>query len=1198
MRQMLYRFPSISAFFLILLSVFFTTNVACGQSQSVVQAISPQAIDEASRVALRGNIHPLALPRNDHGAVPDNMPAARMMLILKRSPQQEFNLQSYLHEVQDASSANYRKFVTPEEFGRRFGISDADLDKVQMWLQEQGLTVNKVNKGRTAIEFSGTVGQLQQTFSTSIHRYLIDNVEHWANVSDPRIPVALSPVVAGVARLNDFKPRPHLIKGPSGRWNPELSRFAPDLTITSGASKYLFVGPGDAATIYDAPNSLNTNFVSGQTQYDGTGVTIGVAGDTWLNFSDDINYRSLFGLPSNHLTIVYDGNELNMNENQDQTEALLDTEVAGALAPGANVILYTAGDTQFQSGILLAIYRAIDDNKVNILSVSYGECEASLGAAGNLQILNAWEQAAAQGITVVVSSGDSGSAGCDNPNSETVATQGLAVNGLASTPYNIAVGGTDYDALSNSFSTYVSSANSSNYTSALSYIPENSWNNSTQANSTLANNSVYKDSSGNTNIVAGGGGASSLGNGGLSGYPKPLWQQGFSLSNTDTVRDLPDVSLLAANGQYGALWAICGDNECSGSNQTISGVGGTSASTPAFAGILALVNQKIGASTRLGQANWVLYKLAQTNPSAFHQITSGNNSVYCTALSPNCGTNNFLTGYNTGYGYNLATGLGSVDITKLVNDWASVSFTSTSTSLSLDKTSFTHGANVNITAGVNPSAATGYVTIVNYVSQAQATTNGSPTLLPLIGGSASASYNQFPGGTYYVYASYAGDGTYSGSVSSPVQVNVSPENSILQLSVYYINSNSHLVSAAGATIPLGATIIVDAQPIGASQAGAVKLVTNATGTVGFDDLMPPAGGGIPLDSTGNAVINNYVAFAGAHSISATYSGDLSYNSSTAAGVNFTVSKAPTTISMATNAASISSEFAIFTATVQTNLPVNGISGTGTITITDLTNNTVLGSGPPDSIQCTNKTMLCFNFGIDVYVTQLAMGANSIVATYSGDSNYVGSGPSAPITVTCTAGCSNGTGQTIYLTFYTSTPSSGILSPGETRTTPVGVTSDGGFTGAVNLTCSVSGTNNSDQHIPTCSFSPNPVQVPSNLSGSTTLTINTTAATTSVLRYPTNRPWCVGGTALATLLLLGIPAKQFRRRILMCVLIICMATGWIAGCGGGGSSGVNGGGGGNSGTPGTTADVYTVTFHAADVATGTVTAEDYFNFTVN
>jgi trimeric autotransporter adhesin len=1199
------RLCSISASVLFLVGAILPTSAYPGQARSPSQSLAAQTLDGAPLVTLRGNTHPLAQKRYDRGAVEGSRPATRMMLLLKRTPEQESSLQSYLQQIQSPTSVNFRKFLTPEEFGQRFGISDTNLDTVQTWLAKQGFVVSKVNKGRMAIEFSGTVGQLQQAFHTTIHRYLINGIEHRANSTDPAIPAPLSDLIAGVASLNDFKPSAHLIKGPKARWNAALDRFIPDLTITNGSAEYLYTSPGDAATIYDAPNSLNTHLASNQTQYDGTGVTIGVIGNSSVDPSDVENYRTLFSLPGRQFSVVIDGNEGNLNQGQDETEALLDSEVSGALAPGADVILYTAGDTEFQAGIYLAIYRALDDNQVNIISLSYGECEASLGASGNLQILNAWEQAAAQGITVTVSSGDSGSAGCDNMDTETVATQGLAVNGLASTPFNIAVGGTDFDVLGKNFSTYISSTNSSNYTSALSYIPENPWNNSTASNDLLAANSVYANSAGATNIVAGGGGASSLGSGGQTGYPKPPWQQGFAPSNSDSVRDIPDVALLAADGQYGALWAICGEDECPGSNGTISGVGGTSAAAPAFAGILAMVNQKVGASTRMGQANWILYPLAQTQPSAFHQITRGNNSVHCTAQSPNCGPNGFLTGYNSGSGYNLATGLGSVDISNLVNAWSDGTPVATTTTLSLNTTTFTHGTPVEISVSVSPSTATGDVVIENnYASQTLATTSVAPPRLTLSGGSGSLSYSQLPGGSYHVYASFPGSVGYAGSVSQPVQVTVSPENSITQLSVDQVNASSQLVSIAGQTVPLGSVIWESAQPIGVSQVGNSSPVTDATGTVTLYDF---AGGGmdIPFDGSGNAVTAVTNAAAGNHSISADYSGDLSYNGSTSSTVSFTVSQAPTSISVSSNLSSIANGFLNLTAQISAKVPAYAFQPSGTVTFTDTTNNTVLGTSFPSSgTTCSGVTTLCILSLINVTPSQLANGTNNIMVTYSGDGNFIGSGPSAAITVACTAGCSNGIGQSIDLSFSQVNPATGISAAGGAVSFVVEVNPAGGFTGAVKMTCTVTGKTNGDVNIPTCSFNPTQVNVASSLTNSSTLTVNTTVPTTGSIDYRRSSPWsAAGGAVLAALFVLGIPGGRSRRRIQLGALVLCLMSGWVIGCGGGGGgssvgTGSVGNGGGSTGaSPGTTPDTYTVTVRAADVATGTVTAEENITFNV-
>ncbi len=1132
------------------------------------------------------------------------MTADRLLLILKRSEQQEKALQAYLQSVQDRNSPNFRAFLSPVEFGQRYGIADTDLQTVEAWLRGHGLTVARVSKGRTAIEFSGTVGQIEAAFHTSIHKYASSasgGTEHWANTADPQIPAALAPVIAGVASLNDFKPRPQVIKGPSGKWSTATHRFVPDLTIAVKGSSYLFAGPGDAATIYNSPNQFNTHLPSGQAIYDGTGVTIGVIENTYPNFTDTLNYQYFFGLPANQESLVVDGNPFNFNADADDTEAVLDLEIAQALAPAANIIMYTAGDTTFQPGILLAAYRAIDDNAVSILSLSFSGCEADQGASGNLDIFNAWEQAAAQGISVVVSSGDSGSAGCDDPDTETVATGGLAVNGLASTPYNVAVGGTDFDVLSSTFATYVGTAGGAHQTTALSYIPEDAWNDSTPGPGLLSANTPNLDATGHTNIVAGGGGVSSAGDwntGTAAGYAKPAWQQGFAPSDTDSVRDLPDVSLLAANGTHHVAWALCGDTDCQGTEPTISGIGGTSTSAPAFAGILALTSQSLGASVRLGQANWVLYKLAATAPNAFHPTATSNNSVYCSTGTPDCSPNKFLNGYNTAGAYSPATGLGSVDIIQLISHWDSSGPAATTTSLTLNKTSFIHGTPVSVNVTVTPSAATGNVAVTNNASaQPGATSSPAAITLPLQAGSAATSYSQLPGGAYNVFANYGGNGSYAGSISQGLAVSVTPEDSQVQFTADTILSNNRLSSLAGATVPLGTYTILDAAPIGKSQASSSQPILDATGAIFFGDtysLFGQCSANVILGSAGTAEADFATCGAGAHSITAQYYGDLSYNQSVSAPINFTVLQAQTSVSLTSDITTIAYGQVNITAKVADNVTAAGFYPINPISFTNTTNNTSLGTAYASANACPSGSGVCVTALLQLTPQQLLLGANAISATYPGDTNFAASAPSAPITITCTAGCSNGTGQTLSLSFG---GSNGIVAPGGSLAYTVDVAENGGFAGAVNLTCSIKGKNDGDINLPTCSFNPVQVTLTSEQAVSSALTIKTTAPVTSSLAYPTiNRWWASGSAAMACLLIFGLGGG--RRHRLLSALVLLAALSSVSACGGSSSGGTGStGGGGTHTVPGTTPDTYTVTFNAADAATGTLTAEDYFTFTI-
>ncbi|MGA2170635.1 MAG: Ig-like domain repeat protein [Terracidiphilus sp.] len=976
---------------------------AQGVPHSSIQPRITGPIDESSLVTLRGNTHPFAQPRFDLGPAPASMLASRMLLVLTRSTQQEADLQTYLQSMQDANSPNYRKFLSPREFGARFGVGDADLQSIQTWLTSHGFTVNKVSTGQMAIEFSGTVGQVQSTFHTTLHSYLIGGVQHWANASDPEIPTALSPVVAGLASLSSFRPRAHYVLGPSGRYDAQTHTITPAYTTGDATNGYyVYLGPADAATIYDTPTTLNATPPG--TTYNGTGVTIGVAGDSNIDVSQNAKYRSTFGLAANPTTVVVDGND--PGENGDAVEAYLDTEVAGGIAPNANVILYTAADTYFDSGLFLAILRALDDNQVDILNVSFGACEAAQGTSGNQYIQNLWEQAAAQGISVTVSSGDSGSAGCDNPDTETKASQGLAVNGLGSTPYNIAVGGTDYDILYSNFPTsftaYVDVSNTlANHRSALSYIPEEPWNDSTAVNTDIAGNepiSVLTGNSDNDNIAAGGGGISSV-------YPVPSWQ---SASATGTGRNLPDVSFLAGNGFYGALWGLCTDmdedssgnpiTDCAagatGNNFNLTGVGGTSAAAPAFAGMLALVKQKTG--SRLGQADYVLYDLAKTKYSTvFHDVTVGDNSVNCYTNNGGCALNlagyYFMTGYNAATGYDMASGLGSVNASQMVSNWAGPTFAATSSSLQLNGAttalSITHGQSVAVTASVTASSGTptGDIALVDSISPALLPNNEAITDFTLSGGTVSGATNALVGGSYKVSAHYGGSSTDAQSDSNAIPVTVAPETSTTSIQV---TAYDPATGKPSTTPYYGFIYSMDAQPYGNS-ASAANPNGAATGTITFMNGTTTLGTAA-LASRGIAELQTVALPGGNDSLTAVFPGDASFQASTSAPYPITVVPAVTTLVAQLSYTSYPWPIQVYLSTDSV-----GVAPTGTVTL--MNGSTAVVSAPLVGAAATSTADA--SGAVTFPTTSIAPGTYNFTAVYSGDSNYAGS--TAPSTVSVT-----------------------------------------------------------------------------------------------------------------------------------------------------------------------------------------------------
>lgn len=741
---------------LTVLSVFALLSLFAIHTSAQTNAAQPQitqAVDEAKLTVLHGNTHPLARAQFDRGAAPGNLATERMLLVLKRSPAQEAALEKFMAGQQDKSSPNYHKWLTPAEFGREFGAAGQDVQTITSWLESHGFQVAKPSDGRSVIEFSGNVAQVQGAFHTSIHKFVVNDVEHWANASDPSIPTALTPVVAGVRSLHNFFPQAsNRVKAASARNQTSGNRTLTHSGVTfngttacalTAVTDCFGIGPADFGTIYNVLPLWNAGI-------DGTGETIAVVTDSNIAVEDAQEFRSMFGLPAKDPVVTLNGSDPGLLANGDEVEAILDVEWSGAVARNANINLVVSESTNTTFGGDLSSTFVVNETPApSILSYSFGACELAIGSVGNAFYNSTWQQATTEGITVIVSTGDNGSASCDTTlpapgdcgfsSSATVevASCGLQVNGIASTPFDIAVGGTEFNDIANPLNFW--SANNANVSlaSALSYIPEMTYNDSctepavynfffalgyltADTAETACNNATVQEEL-FVSVAGGGGGMSNCitsdGNDLSSctgGYAKPAWQ--VALTPADTKRDLPDVSLFAGDGTIsGSFYIVCNRDfsgitgVCDLSTGNYLTVGGTSVSAQVFAGIMALVDQKNEAVQ--GNANLVIYPLAvasapgscnSAGPPAstcvFNDVSVGTIAMPCAAGTINCVVNTtgdpigVLSGYSAGTGYDLATGLGSVNAANLVNApavWTSTTTASGDFTLSLSSPTVT-----------------------------------------------------------------------------------------------------------------------------------------------------------------------------------------------------------------------------------------------------------------------------------------------------------------------------------------------------------------------------------------------------------------------------------------------------------------------------------------------------------------------------
>ena len=1086
--------------FFALFASLFALGFGAQAQGPVSQTRITQAVDNANLTMLKGNVYSLARPEFDRGVAPSALLMDRMTLVLRPTPEQAAALATLLDEQQDQSSPNYHKWLTPIQFGQQFGASEQDIQTITSWLQSQGFQVNHVANGRNVIEFSGTAGQVEQAFHTTIHRYSVPtasgNEDHWANSTDPQIPTALSGVVVGIATLHNFLKSPqHILSAQSFPFERKPG-LAPQFTGTSGGTAVHAVTPGDLAIIYNAA-PLHTAAPA----INGTGSTVAVIARSNVSPSDITEFRDNFAVSGPAPNIILNGPDPGVvTNNGEDVEATLDISYANALAQQATVNFVVSATTNTEDGVDLSEMYIIDHNLGDVMTESFGGCEVGVTAAEGAAISNLAQQAAAQGITYLVSTGDNGSAGCDDPNSS-IATQGVSVNVLASTPYTVGVGGTMFSEGATP-ATYWNTTDNGALASAKSYIPENVWNESC---------SVASCGASNANLAAGSGGVSTL-------FAKPSWQSGVAGIPATGDRNLPDVSLTAAGHDP---YLLCLRGSCDQS--TFQAVSGTSASVQAFGGIMALVRQKVAA--RVGQADYVFYKLAATetlascNGSEATPVPATNCIFYDTTVGNNAVPGITNGDYAAGVGYDRATGLGSVNIFNLVTQWSSATFAPSVTTLTVTPTTFTHGASATFNITVAPK--TGTPSFTNELASLLSSTGAAIDDLALSStGTASGTTNTIPGGSTTLKAHYPGNGTLGSSDSAPVSLTVAAEQSTTTLA---------LTNGSGAAFT------------GGTFGSPIALATTTAGTSGFG--VPT--GQLTVNETGHAAVlsaeldasgktsqaaGGYFPTAGTHSLSANYQGDPSFLTSTSAVTTFQITQAPTTLSLQASQSTVAPG-ANVTITATLVEPTTPEAPGGMITF--FAGSTSIGTAFPVGPNSGATASITTN--------SLPTGANSISAKYAGDTDYAPStAPAITINVTL---------QPDFTVSVAPSPIT-VTSPGQFATATLTVTGSNAFAGATSFSCT---------GLPAkaaCVFTPPTVTG----TGTTTLKVTTTAASSVVpigrndfndwrsLRTLRNTftalIFCMG------LLALGFQARRRRFQIVGGGILALILIG-LAACGGGG-----------------------------------------------
>ncbi len=1079
------------------LCLFISCTFGLSQSSPTPQSNRIAArTDLTTRISLNQQAPAWATPANDSGPVsPDT--SLQLIVLLNRSPERQAAFTKLLADQQDPASPDYHRWLTPAQVGALYGPTQPDLDAISAWLVSQGLAVTEITPSHVFIDLSAPASAVSRAFGINLRYFSIDGETRFSATSAPSIPAAFANVIHSISGLSEthLQPMSRMHSKPLTSMGVG-SDVGPSPDYTSGGSGAHFVTPGDFATIFDVQPTYAAGFT-------GTGQKVAIIGRSRVVPTDISEFESMTGLPANQPNTVIPANGVDpgIGTIGDQGEATLDVDRVIGTAPGVQADLVVSGSAGGFDGIYVAAQYEVQTLLDPVMNVSFGACEAYAGPGGVSLWDTLFAQAASEGISVFVSSADSGAATCDAQFAPPPAYQFRSINYICASSYATCVGATEL-ADSNLNTTYWSSTNSANLVSALGYIPEGAWN---EPQALDANGNQFAV------VAAGGGGASIY-------IPKPSWQTGTGVP-ADGFRDVPDVSFPGAGHDgYFACFAA-GGGDCA--NKRFEYFDGTSAAAPAMAAVTALLNQKMG--TAQGNMNPVFYRTAAATPGAFHDATPSSSGVNGCAIDMPSMCNNStygLDGYLLTTGYDQATGLGSLDVTSFLNAVASISVSGTATKLGINESasSIADTGTVTFTATLVATSAASATGTVQFF--ADGTKLGTP--VALAAGVALSPAVPFPAaGSYLITASYSGDSSFQAAVSPGITLQVSGIASQLSL------------SPASATITSGTlttfTATVATAPKSVAPTGIVRFLLQQ-GSATKDLGAMPLSNGVAMTSIAPRPIGSYT-------ISAFYLGDTVYSPSNSSS-SIIVQKQTTGVSLFSASPQIGLGGYVNFQILASISPANSSVPPPTGTFQLLSNGSPLG---------TSITLGQNSFGQATQDEPFSTaGTYSITAAYSGDQYNLPS-TSDPVTVTVSP-----TPAAYQLSV---TPASLAINAGLGSGANISITATGGFEGVVTPTCTVKYNGTAAQGTaPVCSIFPTTANLnPSFSFQMLSASINTTARSAQAASTPPPLgSW--SGRPLQTLAAIAfVPflcsCLSRRRRSWRPLLVLLVVAGFVSGCGG-------------------------------------------------